>query len=96
MPSQKRRIALTVDDDLNAVLEELSALMKKPKSTIITDLLVDVSPMLTDLRDALQLAEEKKDIKPILARMTASANNQTIEINNDMLKQFDWVEIQDD
>lgn len=91
MPSQKPRIALTVDNDLNALLEDLSVLMKKPKSTIITDLLVDVTPMLTDLRDALQLAEQKKDIKPVLARMTASANIRASEMNNDMLKQFDWV-----
>lgn len=91
MPSQKPRIALTVDNDLNALLEDLSVLMKKPKSTIITDLLVDVTPMLIDLRDALQLAEQKKDIKPVLARMTASANIRASEMNNDMLKQFDWV-----
>lgn len=91
MPSQKPRIALTVDNDLNTLLEDLSVLMKKPKSTIITDLLVDVTPMLTDLRDALQLAEQKKDIKPVLARMTASANIRASEMNNDMLKQFDWV-----
>jgi hypothetical protein len=91
MPSQKPRIALTVDNDLNTLLEDLSVLMKKPKSTIITDLLVDVTPMLIDLRDALQLAEQKKDIKPVLARMTASANIRASEMNNDMLKQFDWV-----
>ena len=91
MPSQKPRIALTVDNNLNTLLEDLSVLMKKPKSTIITDLLVDVTPMLTDLRDALQLAEQKKDIKPVLARMTASANIKASEMNNDMLKQFDWV-----
>ena len=66
MPSQKPRIALTVDNDLNTLLEDLSVLMKKPKSTIITDLLVDVTPMLTDLRDALQLAEQKKGYKTSL------------------------------
>lgn len=91
MPSQKPRIALTVDNELNTLLEDLSVLMKKPKSTIITDLLVDVTPMLTDLRDALHLAEQKKDIKPVLARMTAKANIGTAEMNNDMLNQFDWV-----
>lgn len=95
MPSQKPRIALTVDDDLNKLLEDLSGLMKKPKSTIITNLLVDVTPMLKDLRDALQLAEQKKDIKPVLAKMAASANIRASEINNDMLKQFDWVNAND-
>lgn len=96
MPSQKPRIALTVDHDLNEILEDLSRLMgNKPKSRIITDLLVDVTPMLIDLRDALQLAEQKKDIKPALARMTAKANIGTAQMNNDMLNQFDWVDKND-
>ena len=91
MPSKKARINLTVDDDLNALLDDLSVLMKKPKSTIITELLVDVTPMLEDLKEALELAEQKKDIKPALAKMTARANIGTAEMNSDMLKQFDWV-----
>lgn len=96
MPSQKPRIALTVDYDLNELLDDLSVLMKKPKSTIITELLVDVTPMLKDLKNALELAEQKKDIRPALARMTASANIGVAEMNNDMLKQFDWAETKDD
>ena len=95
MPSQKPRIALTVDNDLNDLLQDLSVLMKKPKSTIITELLVDVTPMLKDLKEALELAEQKKDIKPTLARMTAAANIKTAEMNNDMLNQFDWVKNND-
>ena len=63
MPSQKPRIALTVDNDLNDLLQDLSVLMKRPKSTIITDILVDVTPMLKDLKEALELAEQKKALK---------------------------------
>lgn len=96
MSSQKPRIALTVDADLNKILEDLSVLMKKPKSSIITELLVDITPMLTDLRDTLQLAEQKKDIKSSLARMTVSANTQALEMNNDVLNQFSLLESQDD
>ena len=95
MPSQKPRIALTVDNDLNDLLQDLSVLMKRPKSTIITDILVDITPMLKDLKEALELAEQKKDIKPTLARMTAAANIKTAEMNNDMLNQFDWVKNND-
>ena len=95
MPSQKPRIALTVDNDLNDLLQELSVLMKTPKSTLITDILVDITPMLKDLKEALELVEQKKDIKPTLARMTAAANIKTAEMNNDMLNQFDWVKNND-
>jgi len=34
MPSQKPRINLTVDHELNELLQDLAVLMKKPKSTI--------------------------------------------------------------
>lgn len=91
MPSQKPRVNLTINHELNDLLQDLAILMKKPKSTIIVDFLDEVTPMLKDLKQALELAEQKKDIKPTLARMTAAANVKTAEMNNDMLNQFDWV-----
>ena len=91
MPSQKPRVNLTINHELNDLLQDLAILMKKPKSTIIVDFLDEIAPMLKDLKQALELAEQKKDIKPTLARMTAAANVKTAEMNNDMLNQFDWV-----
>ena len=91
MPSQKPRVNLTISHELNDLLQDLAVLMKKPKSTIIVDFLDEITPMLKDLKQALELAEQKKDIKPTLARMTAAANVKTAEMNNDMINQFDWV-----
>jgi hypothetical protein len=91
MPSKKPRVNLTINPELNDLLQDLAVLMKKPKSTIIVDFLDEITPMLKDLKEALELAEQKKDIKPTLARMTAKANVGTAEMNNDMLNQFDWV-----
>ena len=91
MPSQKPRVNLTISHELNDLLQDVAVLMKKPKSTIIVDFLDEITPMLKDLKQALELAEQKKDIKPTLARMTAAANVKTAEMNNDMLNQFDWV-----
>ena len=91
MPSQKPRVNLTINHELNDLLQDLAILMKKPESTIIVDFLDEITPMLKDLKQALELAEQKKDIKPTLARMTAAANVKTAEMNNDMLNQFDWV-----
>jgi hypothetical protein len=91
MPSQKPRVNLTINHELNDLLQDLALLMKKPKSTIIVDFLDEITPMLKELKQALELAEQKKDIKPTLARMTAAANVKTAEMNNDMLNQFDWV-----
>ena len=95
MPSQKPRVNLTISHELNDLLQDVAVLMKKPKSTIIVDFLDEITPMLKDLKQALELAEQKKDIKPVLARMTAKANIGTAEMNNDMLNQFDWVKNND-
>lgn len=60
MPSQKPRLNLTLDDELNDLITDLSVLMGIPKTRVITDVLKDVLPVLTEMRDALELAKEKK------------------------------------
>ena len=62
MPSQKPRLNLTLDEDLNEIITDLSELMSIPKTRVITDLLKDVLPVLTEVRDALKLAKEKKTL----------------------------------
>lgn len=92
MPSQKPRLNLTLDDELNDLITDLSRLMGIPKTRVITDLLKDVLPALKEMRDALELAKEKKDVLPHLARLAATANSQTGIINSEMaelLKQYD-------
>ena len=96
VPTKKRRIALTVDDDLNGILDELSRLTQTPKSTIIVDFLKDAKPHLKDIVDALKLVEDKKSAVPIMSKLTAMANQQVAIVNNEMAdmykKQIDWVE----
>lgn len=95
MPSQKPRLNLTLDDELNDVITDLSKLMGIPKTRVITDLLKDVLPVLTEMRDALRLVKDKKSVIPNLARLAASANAETGVINAemaDLLKQYDLLE----
>ena len=66
MPSQKPRIALTLDDDLQSVIDDISRITKTPKATIITDILRNSYPALDDLRNALVAVEQKKDVFPTL------------------------------
>ena len=74
MPSQKPRIALTVDNDLNSLLEELSQLTKQPKSKIIVDMLRDAEPHLKEIVNALKMVQDTKNSKDaisVLARLSA-------------------------
>lgn len=95
MPSQKPRLNLTLDDELNEVITDLSILMGIPKTRVITDMLKDVLPVLSEMRDALKLAKDKKSVIPNLARLAAGANAETGVINAEMaalLKQYDLLE----
>lgn len=95
MPSQKPRIALTVPDDLNELLDSLSKLTGEPKSTMITGFLVDMQPVLQEMENALIQAKQLKDSMPSLARLTALANSHTAVMNNemsDLMSQIDWVD----
>ena len=85
MPSQKPRLNLTLDDELNDLITDLAKLMGIPKTRVITDVLKDVLPVLTEMRDALELAKEKKNVLPHLARIAANANIKTGIINSEMV-----------
>ena len=92
MPSQKPRLNLTLDDELNDLITDLAKLMGIPKTRVITDVLKDVLPVLTEMRDALELAKEKKNVLPHLARIAANVNIKTGIINSEMvtlLNQYD-------
>ena len=92
MPSQKPRLNLTLDDELYDLITDLAKLMGIPKTRVITDVLKDVLPVLTEMRDALELAKEKKNVLPHLARIAANANIKTGIINSEMvtlLNQYD-------
>jgi len=87
MPSQKPRIALTVDDDLNILLEELSQLTKTPKSRIILEMLKDAEPHLKEIVVALKMVQDTKNSKDaisVLSRLSALANQQVAVVNNEM------------
>lgn len=96
MPSNKTRINLTVDSELNELLDNVARLTGTPKARFVLEILNDVKPMLVELVSALESANEKKDYIPNLARMSALANAKTAIINNEMSEiysnQLDWVE----
>ena len=84
MPTQKPRIALTVPEDLNELLDNLSELMGKPKSTFIVEFLTDAQPLFQELYNSLSYAKEMKDNIPSLIRLTAMANQQVSVMNSEM------------
>jgi len=58
MTTRKKRLQVTIEPELVPVLERLSLLLEIPQSTIITDLLMESLPVLTQTADALELAKK--------------------------------------
>jgi len=54
MKSRQLRIALTVHDEMNDVLKELSVLLNKPKTAIITKIVQDTLPALKKVIQAIK------------------------------------------
>ena len=68
MSNQKKRIALTVPDDVDNVLERLSVLTKAPKTKLIMEMLQEYLPILERTADALEQIIADKKMAKILPR----------------------------
>jgi hypothetical protein len=56
--SKKIRIALSLPDDVDSVLSEISKLTNTPKTTIVTQLVVESMPAFQSVLDAVKQALE--------------------------------------
>lgn len=71
MPSKLPRIALTVPEDLDVLLDRVSDLQGVPKTKVILSLLVELKPTLEHLILALEAVKANKDPSAILMSMTS-------------------------
>lgn len=79
LPSQKPRLNLTLPDSLNDVISELADLQGIPKTRIITDILLEIEPMLKQMSEALKAVKENKQDAVKIAR--DYAQNALLESN---------------
>lgn len=82
MPAKNPRTNLTLPADLDAVITDLARLQGTAKAKIITELLLEVQPVLEQMRDALQAVHENKDDALQVAR--DFAKSMMIEGNEKM------------
>ena len=72
MSKQKKRIALTVSDDMYFVLDKLSDLTEQPKTKIIMDMLEQYIPVLQQTVEALeQIRDNKEDALSIVQKFAS-------------------------
>lgn len=86
MPSDKIRINLTVDDDLNEVLTQLAALEGVPKATLVVNVLNEMRPHFDELIKAIELVKQKKDANKSINTLLINQQKQflnSLGVNDD-------------
>lgn len=72
MANQKKRIALTVPEDVDAVLEKLSDLTGAPKTRLIMEILQEYLPIFERTVNALeQIASDKENAVDIAKKFAS-------------------------
>lgn len=89
MPSRKARVALTLPDDLNALLDQVSDYQGTPKTKLITEILLECKPVLQQMLSAYKLIQENKEgaadiIKNFGAQAVAEASSKTTALAQDV------------
>lgn len=72
MPSRKPRVALTIPDDLNDLLDKVSDLSGTPKTKLIVEMLEQYFPVLEQVLSAMQQMKADKEKAPEIAKKFAN------------------------
>lgn len=68
MPSRKPRIALTVPDELNSLLDRVADLTGIPKTKLIIEILEESTPVFEQMLSALEQIKQSKKNAPNIAK----------------------------
>jgi hypothetical protein len=71
MPNQtkSKRVPLSLSPELYEIIFDLSELQNKPMSRVIVELLEEMQPVLSNIRDGLQEIKNSNDPQSVLKRL---------------------------
>jgi len=82
MPTQKRRIQVSLDHDVDVALVRLSESLSKPISKIVSELLLESLPALIQIADALDQAKAGKLDIDSFKKVVSGAHSELDEIED--------------
>ena len=74
MPNQtnSKRISISLNPDLYAVISDLAELQNKPMSRVVVELMEEMHPVLSQLRDGIKEVKESNNKDEVLKRIGSS------------------------
>lgn len=89
MPTKKKRVAITVDDDVHAVLMQFGKVSGVPAATLIGQLIPQLLPLLESMTYALKEAKESPlQALEVLSREVAKASAESSALQLDLVEQI--------
>lgn len=90
MPNQtnSKRISISLDPELHVVISDLANIQNKPMSRIVVELLHELQPILTNMRDGLLEVQRTNDPKSILRHMGNDLLLEGIELLGDLSREM--------
>ena len=79
--TERIRINLSIDDEMNDLLAELTELTGRPKTSIVKDFLYNMQPAMEMTRDGLKALKDNKSIAPALQNMLNLVEDGMKEMN---------------
>ena len=86
MPTNKPRLNLSLDTDMNELIAELAALQGIPKATLVVQYLDMLRPHMVEIRDAIRMVNEKKDPSPHLRKMLLDGQQDFLDVLKEEFK----------
>ncbi|MGP5532974.1 hypothetical protein ACTXMK_14605 [Psychrobacter celer] len=80
MPTNKPRLNLSLDTDMNELIAELAALQGIPKATLVVQYLDMLRPHMVEIRDAIRMVNDKKDPSPQLRKMLLDGQQELFNV----------------
>lgn len=79
--TERIRINLSVDKEMNNLLTELAELTGRPKTSIVKDFLDNMKPAMEMTRDGLRALKDNKSMTPALQNMINLVEDGMKEMN---------------
>jgi hypothetical protein len=90
MPNQtsSKRISISLNPELHNVISDLSQLQNKPMSRVVVELLDELTPLLSNVRDGLVQVQKTNDPKALLRHMGNGLVLEGLELLGDLSKEI--------
>lgn len=89
MTTRKKRLQVTIEPELEPILERLSIVMNRPKASLVTDMLMSALPTLIETAEVLEKAQRVKsnlDFNEFADKLVSDAHERVNSISDGFKK----------